>query len=440
MRSLRARILSEESGSTLIEVLVSAVLVAMLAVGVLKGLDAANASSGNNKARGVAADLAQQDQERLRGYRAKELSNAHETNTRTVAGVDYTVSSDTEWVTDSSGTQSCTSSSAQADYIKITSTVTWPQMFGAKPVSVRSLFAPPNGSFGNEGSLGVQVVDRNGNGVAGVDVSATGPKTVGGTTDSAGCVFFGHLTAGNYQASFTKPGFVDANGVNQVVRSVGVQDDATQIVTIDYDASGGMQVSVDTKKGAAAAVQPADTPYVSVGHSSLAAPGARVFGNGTPASSYAVTGLFPFTGAYSVYTGNCVGANPSIYGGTPGVVTVTPGGNPAVTIREPAMQVRRYLIGNGGPTTTLATGARVRLTAQATGCGGTTAFTTDASGWLKPNPATPNNDPGVPYGIYDVCAVEGGKERKVSSFTLDDKNGETVTVPILAGDPTGTCP
>ena len=86
-----ARLRDEQSGFTVVEVLVSALLVVVLSVGVLKALDAAEASSGGNKARGTAANLAQQDQERLRAYRAKELSNARETRVRTVAGVPYMV-------------------------------------------------------------------------------------------------------------------------------------------------------------------------------------------------------------------------------------------------------------------------------------------------------------------------------------------------------------
>ena len=246
MPSLRARIRDEQSGFTLIEVMVSALLVVILSVGVLKALDAAEASSGGNKARGTAANLAQQDQERLRSFRAKELSNARETRTRTVAGVVYTIVSRSDWVSDASGSKSCNGASARADYMKINSTVTWPDMRGAKPVSTNSVVAAPSGSFGDEGSLGVQVLNRSGVGQAAVTVIVTGPKNLSDTTDANGCVFFGYLPEGNYTVTFSKAGHVDANGVTNVSRVIGVQNETTQVQTIDYDLAAGMTVNAQT--------------------------------------------------------------------------------------------------------------------------------------------------------------------------------------------------
>jgi Tfp pilus assembly protein PilV len=263
------RRIRQESGATMIEVLVSAVLLAAIAIGVLKSLDAASAASGNNKARAIAGNVAQQDQERLRAFRAQELSNARETTYRTVAGVRYTVDSRAAWVIDGSGTRSCTSSDDRADYLKMTSKVTWPAMRGASPIQVTSLYAPPNGSFGDEGSLGVEILGRTAAGVKGVDVEVTGPKNVGGATDEQGCVFFGYLPQGNYRVTVAKPGYVDVNGNNVVVRDLSVQNETTQLQTIDYDLAGGLQVKVDTRRGAAGAPPPRPYPYVSVGPTQL---------------------------------------------------------------------------------------------------------------------------------------------------------------------------
>ena len=325
MPSLRARIHDEQSGFTLIEVMVSAMLVVILSVGVLKALDAAEASSGGNKARGTAANLAQQDQERLRSFRAKELSNARETRTRTVAGVVYTIVSRSDWVSDSSGSKSCNGASARADYMSIRSTVTWPDMRGAKPVSTNSVVAAPSGSFGDEGSLGVQVLNRTGGGQGGVTVLVSGPKNLSDTTDANGCVFFGYLPEGNYTVTFSKAGHVDANGVTNVSRVIGVQNETTQVQTIDYDLAANMTVTATTKRGTAA-TQSTTINHLSLGHANVASPGYRLFGNGTPVASIAATNLFPFTGAYSAYSGNCAGNNPTALSPAG---TVLPTGTPA---------------------------------------------------------------------------------------------------------------
>ena len=76
-----------------------------------------------------------------------------------------------------------------------------------------SLVAPPAGAFGiNQGTLGVQVNDRDGKGVAGVAVAITGPASDTNLTNSAGCAIFPYIPIGTYAASVTQAGSVDRNG------------------------------------------------------------------------------------------------------------------------------------------------------------------------------------------------------------------------------------
>ena len=206
----------------MLEVLASALLVAMLSVGVMKTFDAANAASGNTKSRAVAADLAQQDQERMRAFRAKELSNLNATYTRTVAGVNFTITSQATWVNDGSGTRRCGLTSGRADYLRISSSVVWDRMRGAAPVTSTSLYAPPSGSFGDEGNLGFEVLNRSAVGVPGVSVTLSGQANRSGVTDSDGCIFFGFLPQGNYTATINKAGYVDYNGNSTITKTYGV--------------------------------------------------------------------------------------------------------------------------------------------------------------------------------------------------------------------------
>ena len=142
LRAILTRVRKDQSGFTLIEVMVSAVVVVLVSLGVLKSLDAANARSGDQKFKSVASNLAQQDQERLRAYRSQDLSNVEETRCvwQTPAGptvhdpecndtdkpnaLKYRIISRTDWVSDQSGTRSC-GTGARADYLRISSTVVW---------------------------------------------------------------------------------------------------------------------------------------------------------------------------------------------------------------------------------------------------------------------------------------------------------------------------
>jgi type II secretory pathway pseudopilin PulG len=464
-RALLARLRNEQSGFTLIETLVSAAMVVLVSVGVLKTLDAAATRSGEQKSQSVAAGLAQQDQERLRAYRAQELNNYSETRCfgRAAGGGlnpdpecndpgRYTVKSRSDWVSDTSGTRSC-GTGARADYLRISSTVVWIEPddaeTGPRRVSLASIVAPRVGSFGDEGSLSIEVLDRNGVGRSGVGVSVTGPKALSGATDNNGCLFFGYLPEGSYTVNVSEPGYVDANGNATVSRPFGVVEGSVTSAVIEYDQAGTINATFDTQKGAVAP-QVAQAEYVSISHSGLAAPGWRAYGNGTLQSSYAMGSLFPFPApnTYAVYSGNCPGANPANYGQSPKTAAPPPAGSAAVTVREVALRVRRGT--NDLPTST----PKVTLTWAAnlppargggpTFCGGTTNYSISPSSWVRRQGTASPGDPGVPYGTYNICAewrpnASSPWQKLVSNGV--EVSGVTGTIVALpTSGPNGTCP
>src|SRR3954454_4376399 len=143
-----------DSGFALIEVIVSAAVLALVALAVLSGVDGASASSAREKARAVAQSLAEADQERLRQLPVTELAKYADKapygvpdpagGTRTVDGVTYTVESKAQWVRDDTGdSASCTSDGRAADYFHITSKVT-SRIVGSRvdPATIDSITAP----------------------------------------------------------------------------------------------------------------------------------------------------------------------------------------------------------------------------------------------------------------------------------------------------------
>ena len=424
-----------EDGFALIETIVSAMLVVLIAIGVYTGLDAASATSGTNKARSVASDLAQADQERMRAYRASDLSNLRGTRTQVMAGTTYTIVSRADWVTDSSGTASCAGAGALANFIKISSTVTWPNM-KIKPVVLDSLVAPPNGSFNtDEGTLAVQIRDRNGNGVQGITVSLVGPDTFTDVTNENGCILAGYLVAGNYDVRFAVPGWVDRQGQTNINQTVGVVAEQTTTAAFDYDRAGSAALTFQTQP-ASAPVQAAQAPYASLAQSGLAAPGYRVWGSGTFQPSYNATGLFPFPSPYGAYSGNCSGADPQTYSQPRDTVSITPGGAASSVVWLPAVNL---LVRRGG---TPLPNARVRVSNITSGCSGVYTLTTSTAGNLR-QPSSPvgSQDPGLPYGTYNVCADDGTRS-VVRNGIANPARGGTAVLPmdIPTSGPTGTCP
>jgi prepilin-type N-terminal cleavage/methylation domain-containing protein len=427
-RLLARRLTRAEDGFALIEVMVSAMLVAILATGVLAGLDAAGSTSGANKARGIAASVAQDDQERMRAMKADDLAAARsQQSTVTVAGVNYTVQSSVRPVDEAGG--GC----GDGTLLKITSLVSWPVMRGVPNVRADSLLAPKPGSFAaGEGGLIIEIRNRSGGPQPGIPVSITGAKSDTDTTDENGCASFLYIPTGNYTVSFSKAGYVTADGTTNVSKTVGAPDGSVSNNAFDYDQAGRITANIVTTP-AGGSSQADESTSLAVSHSSLPVPGARFFAAAPAVSPISTTTtLFPFTSNYSVYSGTCVGNNPSSFGQPVATTPLTPGASPTVTVTEPALNV--LITGNAGAALA---GATVKATSVTCGNAITFPQTTNAQGKLP--------KPGTPYGDYTVCAQAfmNGQTRKVTALGTKQNRlaagSASIPIQIRNTSPTGTC-
>src|SRR5689334_1834864 len=89
-----------ESGFALIEVVVSAALLLVVAGGVLAGIEGPSKTSSQNETRSQATDLAQQDQDRLRSMSFASLVGYTQTTPVTVGNVTYQRYSSAVWIHD----------------------------------------------------------------------------------------------------------------------------------------------------------------------------------------------------------------------------------------------------------------------------------------------------------------------------------------------------
>ncbi len=118
---------SSQSGISMIEVIMSALIVALIAVGTLTGFDSASRATGNERAHNQATLLAAQDEDRLRGLNVTELEQLG-VSSRTVTenGTTFTIKSSAQYVSASSEELTCETSGGGANYLQTTSTVSWP--------------------------------------------------------------------------------------------------------------------------------------------------------------------------------------------------------------------------------------------------------------------------------------------------------------------------
>jgi Tfp pilus assembly protein PilV len=403
------------------EVIISAAILFMVTTGTLALIDGSARVQDRNRARTAAANIAEQDQERMRSTPVSTLGGpvsggrvgTTTTTTQTVDGITYTVVSKAEWLRDSTGAApSCADPNGTAEYLRLTSTVTNARASKLAPVVLTSLMAPEVGAFGaHTGTLSIHVVDRTGADLSGVTVTANGPDNVSAVTNAAGCAVFNYVTSGAYVATVNTANVVDVLGNKPPSVNASVNDGAVTTQDVQIGAPASVLVSIKTTE---TTPQPSKAFGVTLANSNMninGALGTRTFPSGTNTtlqSSYTAAQLFPFALGYVAYSGTCTANNPANYtGGVAGTLsTLAPGAsNVPMTVTQPlvtATVTRKGGLAGAGSTGTVTPvqGAQVHLYPAAvdSGCGGDYKFESLTS-------STGVATQGVPWGHYTMCVA-----------------------------------
>lgn len=353
---LRARVIARlraERGDTLIEVVIGALLVALIATATLGGFVDIGHLSETQRNEEQAGALAQQDQARMRGLTIAQLSS-NGTGTGnwtqpavTLGGTNYTVTSKSQFISGSSGNAACTGANA-ADEIQTTSTVTWTSGQGSRnPVVVHGEITPTEG-----GSIVASVVDPTGAGLAGVTISTSGPTATSPvTTDSSGCVVWAGLANGSYTVSFTPPAgtWIGVNGSAPASQTVTVTATQTTHATqIQIGQAAGITASFTTTFNGSTVAGTSDqfvlsdtgmtpTPQT-FGTDSTQAVNTYVPTITTPTSYYPYPASLP-SDDYFAWAGSCTADEPSP---APAGFQITGGQANPITISEPAVIILPY--------------------------------------------------------------------------------------------------
>lgn len=381
----------------LIEVMISALLVALIVVATLTGFDVTNRATADERSHAQATVLAQQDEDRLRGLQVSQLSGISETREVIYNGTHYTIKSTAKFVSDASGTESCTAAAASADYIQTVSEVGWPALKSRPKVVETGLIAPRLG-----GSLLVQVFDASGNGVPGMTVKATGPApSIGletGTTNAKGCVVFGSVEPGEYKVTTLQTGYVEKNGNSEPPSSeqgATVINGSTTKKEFQFDKGGELTVSF-------AGGPPAEGDTWVAFNTGLTT--FRSFPTVVEKEKYYPTvtspkTLFPFSSPYVVYAGSCESDDPHAINNAikDPEVTVPAGSLANATVTVPPIKIKVYSGKSKASQGKLIENAVARL--EDTGCKTIRESKTNVTGSLP--------HPGVPFGKYSLCITGG---------------------------------
>jgi Tfp pilus assembly protein PilV len=476
--------LDSERGDTLIEIVVSALIVGLIVVGTFTGFSVINRASADQRHHSQAALLASQSQEQLRSDPASALDTLEttpHTYTQTVEGTIYTIKQEAEPVGSSGTTSGCSVSNATAQtgaYIQIISSVSWPQLGTRKPVKQATLITPPTGS-----DLEVDVENDAipAGGVSEIRVTAkftpeeaTSSTTIEGTTGPAGCVVFTGIPATSALVTIVpKTGYVTPNGELKVApKEVKIAPNITTHYPVTYNKAGKITAEYTYKS---------ENPYKgeTVRSDTFVAYNVKIpaepkFEVGAPLENnfeYKVSGeeeeykaltnlvsasastahgakfpegnLFPFSEKWQVYAGDCPANS---------VATVTEKtekiSNPTVvvesgktaTIKVPmsyvTLNVMKGTAANPGTSETKTYEVKITDSACKSALAPNNAF---AANLEHPQMSTTEGHltyPFQPFGKYELCLYNGGTVRRTytTSYTNNTVAGNTRT--IFPAEPT----
>jgi type II secretory pathway pseudopilin PulG len=426
---------SDEDGFIIIEVLVSALILAIVAGAVLTLITATTRGAATQRDRAVADDLAQADQARLRTLRIAQISGVKKEEEEVEKnGTTYHVVSERVYVNNKAGAVSCTEGTDKPDYVQLTSTVSSNTMLN--PVVLQSVVSPSSGSLEpNVGSFSVETVNAVGEPVSGVSVTLSNGRTA--STGIQGCATFAGLPKGTYTATYNGGLLVNTKGLS-VSPETGISIEAATVKHVEssWDHPATLSPKFVYLEPGTGTPQPASVDSMSV----INATNGFSEPVGTPGGARTSTltkAVFPFKGPseYTVYTGSCASNNPGTAGGNAvglysGVVTPSKTYEPQIHV--PALELT--VTNNSG---VIATGAKVIVTDTNSSCKTKRTFTANGGGHLSSKEGG-LTEPGLPYGIYSVCAsLKVGKETQAATKEVKVQNfaaaGTTLALKLEKG-------
>jgi hypothetical protein len=428
----------------LIEVVISAMLVAIIAIATLTGFDTAGRATADERQHNQATLLAAKDEERLRGMNVTELGRLGTVTLPLVKedGTSYTIQSKAQFISAAKEEEACATSGGNADYIRTSSQVTWPSLTKKKTasepeplesVSQSSIVPVPTST-----SLLVNVRNQANEGVEGAIVKVTGKTTkatVEQTTPISGCVIFGAMADSKVEVTATKAGWITESGEEEPPAKEATLS-KTALVTATFTIAQPGSILAEFES-AGTPVQ-GDTFYAS--HTSFE--GATVGGTaGTYASTAKLEGLFPFAtpgtppgeSPYTAYAGECstennaelVASPNNVVGGkkevTDRLVQVNPGATTTVRVEVPAVRVELY----EGSLPTSKGSLDSKAEAKITNCGVSRVMKTTSAGALE--------RPNQPYSKkLKLCLTQVvGTQRYTYSTEVANTARTGVTVPTI---------
>jgi type II secretory pathway pseudopilin PulG len=313
IRQLRARLVRDESGMGIVEILVALMIFSIVVIGMAASMISMTRLTGDAAARETATNLAAAEIDRVASIQdAFTVVDAVTPKQVVVDGIKFFVETNTGWVGANGNTGKCGLGVGQLLYKRVRVTVTWDNMFLKNPVRADSALAPSTRI--NDPTAGTILISvksgESGDGQPGVALSAT--KTSGGAglaepidpTDGDGCSYVLKAPPGTYDLTVNKSGYINtAQQLYPTVEHITVaagtttpvdlQADSAHTYTLKYAANSPLAVKLPTNLNVTYFGQSAAAPITELG-------------TGTKK-------LYPWTSGYQVLAGDpatCTAVDP----------------------------------------------------------------------------------------------------------------------------------
>ncbi|MBK6763742.1 MAG: prepilin-type N-terminal cleavage/methylation domain-containing protein [Micrococcales bacterium] len=404
-----------DDGFTLVEMMVSLVILAIVSSGFAYGLTLAMVTTRDDRARVQASNLAARELEIVRNEfgasktaptelaAVSQVTNPHELPGQTAGqpldldGRKFTVVRTVEWLPSGTGTSPCDGGSAVTyPSLGVNVRVYWQDSGETRDVESNTVLTPPKGTLASVQSfIAAKVTGADGTGVASLPVDISGP---GGAqtrvTAGDGCAVFALSSPGNYTVTLDEPGYVSFDGQATTSKPATVANGSIQVVPFSYDAAATIDLEFAVDGDPPGYGQPDPDASVVLFNAGLPTMGKKVVDSGVATAG----GLWPFPDGYSVWAGTCELNDPATSGGArPTPVRPDPGETVQATIVLQPVQAT-FLDDDDLPVADAEAVAEIQDT---TGCRETqfTLGTTDADGVVRG---------ALPYGNWTIRA--GGYE------------------------------
>lgn len=239
------RLIRDERGVSLPEILVAMVVFAIISTGLLYSMLGVLSLTRDSRAREVALNLAAEEIDLARGV-ADLFALQDATREVELNGDQFRIARTTRWVSDPEIDLQCGAGGAPLRYKRVEVEVTWDGMRDAEEgVSTYTVIDPKNRiNDPAKGTILVSVLGASGAGSAGVSVTAAPASPANGATalaeaplptDAQGCTYILKVTPGTYTVTVSRTGFVDVAQRAAPSITVGVAAGSAASVGFQFD-------------------------------------------------------------------------------------------------------------------------------------------------------------------------------------------------------------